>query len=146
MATNILCELCGRQCKGPSGYRQHMNWHVQKGDISKDSNIGRSYAIMSSDEISEDYLLASIQRVLRGNAAAIHIEHKKIQSKKRIGKQVLVITPGVLFGDVRVAVFGLLGGGCEAMKIDDLKVTPLIRLGLPNAVAVQIVKAFEALN
>jgi hypothetical protein len=101
---------------------------------------------MSSDEISQDYLIASIQRVLAGHAVAMHIEHAKIYSKKRVGKQVLVITPGVLFGDARVLVFGLLGGGCEAVKIDDLKVTPLIRLGLPSAVAVQIVKTLEALN
>jgi hypothetical protein len=121
-----------------------MRAHQRRGDLSKGCYIGESNSIISSGDADIAYLSHAIGTLFRTGAVAIQVEHPELFQKRRVSKQILFITHGRLFGDPRGLVVGLLGGGCELLRLDNLKATQLIRAGLPAQQAKEVVAAIEA--
>jgi len=138
------CPICEMPCKvRGGGYTHHMKWHERQGDINKDCNTGKTRDII--DTGGQEYISRALHRLLATGACAIAIQDPRMFRKGRIAKPVLFITMGYHFGDPRAVVFGMAGGGCEACKIDDLRVTSLIRVGLQGDLAKHIVTSLRSL-
>lgn len=141
------CPLCGVECavRG-GGFTHHMKWHERVGDlgiVNKELHTSTEVSIIERGGAGS--LDDMLRRLLEEGVVALACDSPKIFPKSRIGKQVLFISMGRLYGDPRGIVFGLSGGGCEICKINDLRVTQLIRIGLPADMARAIVETLRPL-
>ena len=130
------CSLCGRMFKTGGGYSSHMRSHQSNLDIGKDFDIGKDGDIIKSSGGSLGKLL---ERLLVEGIVAVEVDGPRIFKKSRIGKHVLFIAMGSTFGDPRGIMFALAGGGCEVIRLNDLRVSPLIRVGLQADMAREII-------
>lgn len=95
------------------------------------------------DEPKAPHILVPLKR---GRAVAMRVNDKRIRKKKRVEDVILLVTPSETLGMNRgVLVFSLIGYGCEAMPLDNLKASRLYMMGLSMRVAKLLVREIEKL-
>lgn len=119
-----------------------MRWHERRGDLSKDCSIPPSQVTIPDRNPEDDALSYEIRKLFATGACALAVTNPAFK-KRRIEKQVLFLTLGRIYGDDRGLVAGLSGGGCELLRLDNLKATQLIRIGLPDRLAKMVKTEIE---
>lgn len=143
----VVCGLCGRMiAEAGAGHAHHMRYHKIKGDY-KDCHTPKNGVTLKSsgDHHTPNPLMVRLIPLLRGKAVALKVDDPRAAKKRRIKNNVLFITPGSQYGDPGVVVFALAGGGCEVARVDDLRASQLVMVGLSASIASILIEQLRIL-